>query len=97
MCDVHLSDPSHRQFVHELGCAIVTVDYRLAPETPFPGAIEDCYAALRWLFAEAEKLGIDPKRIGVMGESAGGGFAAAFALLVRDRGEFRLAFQHLSC
>jgi acetyl esterase/lipase len=95
--DVHFMDASLRQFVYELGCAVVTVDYRIAPETVFPGAIEDCYAALRWLFTEAEALGIDHERIGVMGESAGGGLAAAFALLVRDRGEYRLAFQHLSC
>jgi acetyl esterase/lipase len=94
---VHSMDAPLRHFVHELGCAIVTVDYRSAPETIFPGAIEDCYAALRWLFVEAEALGIDRDRIGVMGESAGGGFAAAFALLVRDRGEYPLAFQHLSC
>jgi acetyl esterase/lipase len=95
--NVHITDASLRHFVHELGCVIVTVDYRNSPETVFPGPVEDCYAALRWLFAEAEGLGIDRDRIGVMGESAGGGLAAAFALLVRDRDEYRLAFQHLSC
>lgn len=85
----------HRPMVATLGCALVSVDYRLAPETVFPGAIEDCYAGLAWLYANAAALGIDPARIGVMGESAGGGFAAALALLARDRGEFPLAFQHL--
>ena len=85
----------HRPLAAELNCAIVSVDYRLAPETSFPGNIEDCYAALAWTFGNADELGIDPKRIGVMGESAGGGFAAALALLVRERGEYSLAFQHL--
>lgn len=85
----------HAPLAATLDCVIVTVDYRLAPETRFPGAIEDCYAALGWTFAEAEALGIDVTRIGVMGESAGGGLAAALALLARDRGEFALAFEHL--
>ena len=85
----------HRPLSAELGCAILTVDYRLAPETRYPGALEDCYRALAWLFGEAEALGIDAARIGVMGESAGGGLAAALALYARDKGEHALAFQHL--
>ncbi|VWD31237.1 esterase [Burkholderia lata] len=85
----------HRSVVTQLGCALISIDYRLAPETVFPGAIEDCYAALAWVFREADALGIDAARIGVAGESAGGGLAAALALLARDRGEYRLAFQHL--
>ena len=85
----------HRPLAAELDCAIVSVDYRLAPETSFPGNIEDCYAALAWTFGHAEELGIDPARIGVMGESAGGGLAAALALLARERSEYALAFQHL--
>lgn len=85
----------HLPLAADLGCCIVSVDYRLAPETRFPGAVEDCYAALSWLVASAGELAIDPGRLGVMGESAGGGLAAALALLVRDRGELRLAFQHL--
>lgn len=86
----------HRPLVRALGCAIVSVDYRLAPEHVFPAAIEDCYAGLRWTVDNAETLGIDTARLGVMGESAGGGLAAALALLVRDRGEYSLAFQHLT-
>jgi triacylglycerol lipase len=85
----------HRPLVKTLGCALVSVDYRLAPETVFPGAIEDCYAGLAWTVAHATELGIDSARIGVMGESAGGGLAASLALLARDRGAYALAFQHL--
>lgn len=76
-------------------CLIVSVDYRLAPETRFPGALEDNYAALRWLHGNAEALGIDPKRIAIGGESAGGGHAAMLAIAARDRGEFPIAFQLL--
>ena len=89
------SEALHRPLVKALGCALVTVEYRIAPETAFPGAIEDCYAGLAWVFGHAEAQGFDMRRIGVMGESAGGGLAAALALMARDRGEYRLAFQHL--
>ncbi len=85
----------HRKLAVELKCAIYSADYRLAPETPFPGSIEDCYAVLKWLNDNASELGIDRNRIGVMGESAGGGLAACLALMARDRAECSLIFQHL--
>jgi acetyl esterase/lipase len=80
-----------------LGVVGVSVEYRLAPETPYPGPLEDCYAALRWADEHAEELGIARGRIGVSGVSAGGGLAAALALLARDRGEVPLAFALLDC
>jgi acetyl esterase/lipase len=75
----------------------VSVDYRLAPETPYPGPLDDCYAALRWTYDNAAELGVDTGSIGIHGLSAGGGLAAALALLARDRGEVPLAFQLLDC
>jgi acetyl esterase/lipase len=84
-----------KSIVGAIGCAAVSVDYRLAPETPHPGPIEDCYAALKWLSVQAEALGVDTGRIAIGGASAGGGLAAALGLLARDRGEVPLAFQLL--
>jgi acetyl esterase/lipase len=77
------------------GALVVSVDYRLAPETPFPGALEDNYAALKWMNLNRASLGIDPKRIAIGGESAGGGHAAMLAIAARDRGEYAITFQLL--
>jgi len=79
----------------ECGGIVVSVDYRLSPEHPFPAARDDAYAVLAWLNKEADTLGIDPARVGVGGESAGGGLAATLALTARDRGEYPLALQVL--
>jgi acetyl esterase/lipase len=75
-----MSDPNSRSFAVEMNCVVASVDYRLAPETPFPGPVEDCYAALLWVHASADELGIDPSRIMVAG----------------DRGEVQPFFQYLA-
>jgi acetyl esterase/lipase len=72
------------RFAHKLGITVAAVDYRLAPEHPYPAPLEDCYAALTWL---AALPAVDPSRVAIGGASAGGGLAAALALLARDRGE----------
>lgn len=77
------------------GCAIAAVDYRLAPETPAPGAAEDGFAAYRWIEREAGRLGLDGTRIGIAGQSGGGGIAAATTLLIRDRDASAPLFQSL--
>ncbi len=92
-----MDDWLHDLWCPQLGTVGISVDYRLAPDTPYPEPLEDCYAALRWTFEHADELGIDRARVGLYGLSAGGGLAAALALLVRDRGEFPLAFQFLDC
>lgn len=85
-------DATCRHMADTLGLVVASVEYRLAPEHPFPTPLEDCYTALRWLAAQP---GIDPERIAIGGASAGGGLAAGLALLARERAQLRPALQVL--
>jgi acetyl esterase/lipase len=87
--------PRIRELATELDCVVVSVDYRLAPETRWSGSLEDNYAGLKWLHDNSDTLGVDRTRIAVMGNSAGGGHAALLAIAARDRGEVPLVFQSL--
>ena len=95
ICTLEMYDDTCRMLANFSGCAVASVDYRLAPETPFPGALEDCYLALKTLAGRAGELGIDADRLAVAGDSAGGNLAAATALLARDRKGPALRFQGL--
>ena len=88
-------DPMLGEWAQKLSCKVVAVNYRLAPETSFPGPLEDAYAGLDWTIRNAATLGIDSDRLAVVGASAGGGIAAGLALAVRDRGEFQIHQQVL--
>lgn len=90
-----MEDLRFDRWCQSLNCVGVAVEYRLAPETPYPGPLDDCYAGLVRTFEHAEELGIDRERLGIGGASAGGGLAAGLALLARDRGEVPVAFQLL--
>jgi acetyl esterase/lipase len=90
-------DQMCERLVDAVDAVVASVDYRLAPEHTFPAATDDCYAALRWLFASAGELDVDDTRIAVVGPSAGGGLTAGVALMARDRGEVQLALQMPLC
>lgn len=92
---IEQDDIMARQIAVTVQCAVVSVEYRLAPENPFPAPLDDCYAALQWIYENARELHFDRTRIAVGGASAGGGLAAGLALLARDRGEVPVCFQLL--
>lgn len=106
MLDVHggswilgfpeMNDFRNGYLAHELGMVIVSIDYRLAPEHPYPAAVDDAHAALAWINDNAAMLGIDPARLAVAGDSAGGAIAGGLVLRARDEGRYRIAFQLLT-
>ncbi|MGI5258383.1 alpha/beta hydrolase [Streptomyces angustmyceticus] len=92
---IEVDDAACLDIARRVGAVVVSVGYRLAPEHPYPAALNDCYAVLEWLAKSAPELGGDAARIAVHGTSAGGGLAAALTLLSRDRGGPEIAFQYL--
>lgn len=93
--DAYQDEKANLALVRELGIAVASVDYRLAPDEAFPAALDDGVAALHWLHGTADELGVRPDRIAVGGASAGGGLAAGVVLAAHDRGEVQVAFQLL--
>lgn len=93
--DLYTHDGVCRSLTNAAGCIVASVDYRLAPESKYPVAAEDSYAALLWIVANAARLGIDPRRVAVGGDSAGGNLSAAVALMARDRKGPALVYQAL--
>ena len=92
-----LEGPTSRGLANRVGALAISVQYRLAPETRFPGAAEDCYAATQWAVENASEFGGDASKLAVAGTSAGGNLSAAVSLMARDRGEPKISHQVLFC
>ena len=95
VCSIETHDAFARHLTNKIGCIVVSVDYRQAPEHPFPAAVDDCYAAARWAATQAASFNGDGSRLAVAGDSAGGTLSAVVCLLARDRGGPTLAYQVL--
>lgn len=95
--DLDTEDAVCRGLCCRVGAVVVSVDYRLAPETPYPGAVDDCYAATQWAIDHASELGIDPARVATSGTSAGGNLSGAVAMMARDRKGPSITHQVLFC
>lgn len=93
--NIEMMDGWCQMIAAEVDVIVVSVEYRLAPEDPFPAGIEDCYAVLHWIHDNADELGIDPDRVAIGGQSAGGGIAAGLALMARDKGGPPICYQLL--
>jgi acetyl esterase/lipase len=93
--DFNMDDAAFEHWSPRLGIVGVSINYRLSPETPFPGALRDCLVAWHWIHANSDALALDPSRVGLVGPSAGGGLAAAMAQKIRDQGGPQAAFQLL--
>lgn len=93
--DAEISDSQSLDIVRNVGCAVLSVSYRLAPENPYPAGLDDAHAAVDWIARSGAEYGIDASRIGLIGQSAGGGIAAGLAMRLRDVGGPRIIFQYL--